>query len=57
MVEESIHVKFDDKDPGNKMSELVEIFAEIRESEDSSGLGHLGDNIPSEIRYPEVDDS
>ena len=33
-VEESIHIKFDDKEPGNKMSELVEIFAEIQITED-----------------------
>jgi len=29
MVEESIHIKFDDRKLENKMSELVESFAEM----------------------------
>jgi hypothetical protein len=29
MVEESIHVKFDDKEPNNKMLELIESFADF----------------------------
>jgi hypothetical protein len=35
-VEESIDIKFDDKEPDNKMLELVESFADIQISEDAS---------------------
>jgi len=35
-VEESIHIKFDDKEPNNKMLELVESFADIQIFEDAS---------------------
>ena len=34
-VEESAHVKFDDKESDNKMLELVETFADIQVSEDA----------------------
>jgi hypothetical protein len=36
VVEESIHVKFDDKEPDNKMSELVESLADFQISKDTS---------------------
>lgn len=37
MVKELIHIKFDNKEPGSKMSELVQKFSEICVSEDTSG--------------------
>lgn len=35
MVEELIHIKFDDKEPDNKMSQLVESFSDFHVSEDT----------------------
>jgi len=35
-VEESMHVKFDDKEPGSKILELVECFVDLQVSEDNS---------------------
>ena len=35
-VEESMHIKFDDKEPRSKIPELVESFANIQVSEESS---------------------
>jgi hypothetical protein len=37
-VEESMHVKFDDKEPGSKIPELVESFVDIKVSEEPSEL-------------------
>lgn len=37
VVEESIHIKFDDKEPDSKMIELVQKVLEICVSEDTSG--------------------
>ena len=34
-VEESMHVKFDDKEPGNETQEQDESFADIQDSEDT----------------------
>ena len=51
MVEESIHVKFNDKELDYHMLELVESFADIQVSED-----HLVDG-PSKIRSLEDDGS
>lgn len=36
MVEESIHIKFDEKELDNKMSELVQSFSKIYASKDTS---------------------
>lgn len=36
MVEESIHINFDDKELDNKMLELVESFSEFHVFEDTS---------------------
>jgi len=35
-VEESMHVKFDDKEPGNKTSEQGESFTDIQVPEDTT---------------------
>jgi len=34
-VEESMHVKFDDKEPGNETPEQDESFADIQDTEDT----------------------
>jgi hypothetical protein len=39
-VEDSIHIKFDNKEPDNKMSKLVEKFGEIQITEDASTPEH-----------------
>jgi len=36
VIEESMHIKFDDKEPDNEMSELVESFADIKITEEVS---------------------
>lgn len=51
MVEESIHIKFDDKEPNSKMLDLVQSFSEIYVFEDASGArgseaGSSGANNP-----------
>lgn len=53
MVEESIHIKFDDKEPDNKMSKLIQKISEICVFEDISGArgpeaGSSEVNNPSE---------
>lgn len=60
MVDESIHIKFDDKDPDNKMLQLVQKIAEIGVSEDTLGAkGPEGRSLearnPSEVGDSEVD--
>jgi len=35
IVEEYIHIKFDDKEPDNKLSELVESLSDIQITEDA----------------------
>ena len=52
-VEESMHVKFDDKEPGSKFPEQVESFAGSEESEDysepdqSSELKNTSEAVPA----------
>jgi len=56
LVEESLHVRFDDKNPESKMLELVESCAKIQVSEDASELTRLNlsyklQNKPIRLRY------
>jgi len=46
-----MHIKFDDKEPGYEIPELVESFADIQVSEDPSEL----DQIPESDESPEVE--
>lgn len=55
MVEESILIKFDDKEPDNKMSELFKSFSEIYVSEDTSDAGGSEATKSSEAGGQEVD--
>jgi hypothetical protein len=50
-VEESTHIKFDDKEPGSEIPELVESFADIQVSEDTSEP----DQTPEFDDSPEVE--
>lgn len=55
MIEESIHIKFDDKEPDSKISKLVESFLEFHASEDTLEVGGLEVTKPSEADVLEVD--
>jgi len=50
-VEESMHIKFDDKEPRNEIPEQVESFVDIQVPEDSSEL----DQIPKFDESPDVE--
>jgi len=49
-VEESMHIKFDDKDPESEIPELVECFGDIQVSEDPS----KPDQTPESDESPEA---
>jgi len=50
-VEESMHIKFDDKKPRSEIPELVESFADIQVSDDTS----KPDQTPESEESPEVE--
>ena len=44
-VEEPMHTKFDDKEPGSEIPELFESFADIQVSEESSKRGQTPGSV------------
>jgi hypothetical protein len=54
-VEESMHIKFDDKEPGYEISELVESFPDIQLSEDPSELDQILESDESPEAEPNPD--